>query len=77
MSSVDRTSGWLAGEPVVERLELGAGSWVEVVRRLVPEADAVHDELAAAVRWEQGRVFRYERWIPEPRLAGMKRAKCK
>ena len=35
---------------------------------MVLDADAVHDELVAAVAWEQGRVFRYERWIDEPRL---------
>ena len=33
------------------------------------DGDAVHDELVASVTWEQGRVFRYERWIDEPRLS--------
>ena len=59
---------WLVHEPSVERVKLDATSWVDVVRGLVPEADAVHDELVASVHWEQGRVFRYERWIDEPRL---------
>jgi alkylated DNA repair dioxygenase AlkB len=53
---------------VVERVPLDAGSWVDVVRGLVPAGDAVHDELATSVPWQQGRVFRYERWIEEPRL---------
>ena len=39
---------------------------------LIPRADAdtVHDELVATVPWEQGRVFRYERWVDMPRLEG-------
>ena len=61
---------WLAAEPVVERLELGSGAWVDVARSLVPRADVVHDELLTSLTWTQGRVFRYERWIPEPRLSG-------
>ncbi len=61
---------WVTAEPVVERVELDERSWVDVVRAMVPGADAVHDELAATVAWEQGRVFRYERYIDEPRLGG-------
>ncbi len=67
-ASPDR--GWLAPAPVVERVELDASSWVDVARGLVVHADAVHDELVASVAWEQGRVFRYERWVDEPRLIG-------
>lgn len=58
----------MADAPEVERVELGDDAWVDVVRGLVPDADEVHDELADAVAWRQGRVFRYERWIDEPRL---------
>jgi alkylated DNA repair dioxygenase AlkB len=63
---------WIVEEPVVERLALDESSWVDVVRTLLPAAiaDAVHDELAATVAWEQGRVFRYERWVDMPRLDG-------
>lgn len=43
---------------------------MDVVRGLVPEGDAIHDELAASVPWKQRRIFRYERWIDEPRLGG-------
>jgi alkylated DNA repair dioxygenase AlkB len=60
---------WLAADPVVERLQLDDDSWVDVVRGLVPCADEVHDNLAERVHWEQGRVFRYERWIDEPRVS--------
>jgi alkylated DNA repair dioxygenase AlkB len=59
---------WLLPEPTVERLDLDAESWVDVVRGLIPRADAVHDRLVTDVGWEQGQVFRYERWIESPRL---------
>jgi alkylated DNA repair dioxygenase AlkB len=62
------TAAWLASDVAVERVALGTDSWVDVVRGLVPRADEVHDELVRTVAWEQGRVFRYERWIDEPRL---------
>jgi alkylated DNA repair dioxygenase AlkB len=65
----ERLTLWLAPEAVVERLELDDASWIDVVRDLVPRADEVHDDLAEHVAWEQGRVFRYERWVDEPRLS--------
>jgi alkylated DNA repair dioxygenase AlkB len=63
------TPSWLAPRPVVERFDLDARSWVDVVRGFVPAADEVHRDLEATVRWEAGKVFRYERWIEEPRLS--------
>jgi alkylated DNA repair dioxygenase AlkB len=65
----DARASWLAPDPVVERLVLDEASWVDIVRGLVPRADDVHADLAEHVVWEQGRVFRYERWIDEPRLS--------
>jgi alkylated DNA repair dioxygenase AlkB len=62
------TTSWLVDEPKVERVELDDGSWVDVVRGLLPRADEIHDELVSTVTWAPGRVFRYERWIDEPRL---------
>jgi hypothetical protein len=59
---------WLLPEPTVERLDLDAGSWIDVVRGLVPRAGEVHERLVGDVGWEQGQVFRYERWIESPRL---------
>ncbi len=59
---------WLAAEPVVERIDLDERCWVDVVRGLVPDADRAHADLVDAVAWQQGQVFRYERWIDEPRL---------
>jgi alkylated DNA repair dioxygenase AlkB len=61
---------WLAPAAEVERIDLDATSWVDVARGLVPDADAIHDELLATARWEQGKVFRYERHVPEPRMMG-------
>ena len=65
----DPQPAWLATDPVVERLQLDDHSWVDIVRGLVPDAGTVHDELLGSVRWEQGRVFRYERWVDDPRLS--------
>ena len=63
---------WVVADPLVERIDLDERCWVDVVRGIVPAsaADSVHDELAANVAWQQGRVFRYERYIDEPRLGG-------
>ena len=57
-------------QPTVERVHLDATSWVDVVRGMAPHHQQVHDDLLGSVRWEQGRVFRYERWIDDPRLSG-------
>lgn len=62
---------WLAAAPAVERVDLDATSWVDVIRGLIADADAVHDELLAAATWEQGTVFRYEKYVPEPRMTGV------
>ena len=58
---------WLQPEPTVQRLDLDEASWVDVVRGLVPRGDEVHDALLSSVAWQQGQVFRYERWIDSPR----------
>ncbi len=63
-------AGWLIPDPNVERIDLDGRCWVDVVRGLVDRPDQVHDDLIRDVAWEQGRVFRYERWIDEPRLGG-------
>jgi alkylated DNA repair dioxygenase AlkB/molybdopterin converting factor small subunit len=68
-SQQSNTAAWIAPDPIVERLQLDDASWVDVVRGFMLRADLVHDELRDSVPWEQGRVFRYERWIDEPRLS--------
>lgn len=64
---------WLTDTPVVERIDLDDRCWIDVVRGFVPLGDEVHDELRDQVAWEQNKVFRYERWVPEPRLGGYQR----
>jgi alkylated DNA repair dioxygenase AlkB len=58
--------------PLVERIQLDETSWVDVARGWLPpsEADALHQALVERTAWQQGRIFRYERWIDEPRLGG-------
>lgn len=51
-----------------ERTWLDDDSWVDVVRGWVQGADTLYDRLTARAAWRQGRVFRYERWVDEPRL---------
>jgi alkylated DNA repair dioxygenase AlkB len=53
-----------------ERVDLGKGSWVDVARGWVPEPDGVYDELTKTVAFRSSRLWRYERWIEEPRLSG-------
>jgi alkylated DNA repair dioxygenase AlkB len=53
----------------VERVELGSGSWYELTRGFVREPAVELAALQEAVRWEQGEVLRYDRYVPERRLA--------
>lgn len=54
----------------VERVQLDASSWVDVVRDFLPAADRVFEDLLHAVEWQQSRVYRYERYVDEPRMGG-------
>jgi alkylated DNA repair dioxygenase AlkB len=54
-----------------ERLDLGAGAWVDVLRRWIPDADEVHGHLLAAVPWQASRLFRYDHVVEERRLGSM------
>ena len=58
--------------PTAERLELDAASWVDVARGWLSPDDAgeLYQGLVDGVRWNQGRVFRYDHWYEEPRLGG-------
>jgi alkylated DNA repair dioxygenase AlkB len=58
--------------PSVERLELDDTSWVDVARGWLPPEHAadLFEGLRDDVRWQQGRVFRYDHWYEEPRLGG-------
>lgn len=57
----------LVADPVVERLELDDASWVDVARGLLVDPGPVHEQVVAATRWGGGSLFRYDRWIEEPR----------
>jgi alkylated DNA repair dioxygenase AlkB len=52
----------------IERVQLDEGSWVDVVRGLVRGADGLYAQLVEDVAWSQGRVFRYDHHVDEPRL---------
>jgi alkylated DNA repair dioxygenase AlkB len=51
-----------------ERIELDEHSWVDVHRGWLAEADAVFAAVRDGTRWSQGRIFRYDRWVDEPRM---------
>ncbi len=52
-----------------ERVWLDERSWVDVVRGWLPDADEVHAAVLEKADWFQGRIFRYERYVDEPRLS--------
>ena len=66
---------FVAGEPAVdtaartERVQLDAGSWVDVTRGLLDGADEVLAELVPTVPWRQGRRQMYDREVDDPRLS--------
>jgi alkylated DNA repair dioxygenase AlkB len=58
----------------VERVQLDEGSWVDIGRGWQPDATELYTELTESVPWQQSRVFKYERWVDEPRLTSWYRA---
>ena len=58
----------LCPDPVVDRIELGEGAWVDLVRGFVESPLPLYESLVNGVSWSQGRIFRYERWQEEPRM---------
>src|SRR5512140_2595129 len=51
-----------------ERFFFDEQSWADIFRGWMPDATRVYRELVDGIAWEQGRLWRYERWIDEPRL---------
>ena len=55
-----------------ERVHLDDASWVDVCRGYLAHLGQDPVEVFTTVRdtapWQQGRIFRYERWVDEPRL---------
>jgi alkylated DNA repair dioxygenase AlkB len=57
----------------VRRIELGSGSWVDLVEAFVVDGAGAFAEVETAARWMQGEVLRYDEYVPERRLgAGMR-----
>src|SRR5688572_16254739 len=51
-----------------ERVWLDEASWVDVVPGFVPDAAELYEALVERATWTQGRLWRYEKWVEEPRL---------
>jgi alkylated DNA repair dioxygenase AlkB len=58
-----------ASPTTTERLWLDDTAWVDITRGFLPDADAVYEQVLAESTWTQGRIWRYEKYIDEPRLA--------
>lgn len=52
-----------------ERVWLDQRSWVDVARGWLPDADEVYAAVLERAAWKQGRLWRYERYVTEPRLS--------
>lgn len=53
---------------VTERLWLDDTAWVDITRGYLDDADALFEDVLANTPWQQNRIWRYEKWIDEPRL---------
>src|SRR5947209_4334168 len=56
-----------------ERVWLDDSSWVDVARGWLAGTDAVQEALLERATWRQGRLWRYDHWVEEPRLGAMAR----
>ncbi|MBV8981363.1 MAG: alpha-ketoglutarate-dependent dioxygenase AlkB [Acidimicrobiia bacterium] len=59
---------------VFERVWLDERSWVDVARGWLTGAEKLHETLLAQAAWRQNRLWRYERWVDEPRVGASSRA---
>jgi alkylated DNA repair dioxygenase AlkB len=55
-------------EARVERLDLGAGAWVDVIKGWMVEPGGLFDHLLREVDWQTSRLFRYDHLVEERRL---------
>ncbi len=62
----DRT--YVDREVPVERLDLGGGSWVDIARGWMTNADELHGHLLAEVPWQTSELFRYDHKVEERRV---------
>jgi alkylated DNA repair dioxygenase AlkB len=58
----------LVPDAPVERLDLGGGAWVDVVRGWLRGGDELHDVLVENVAWRPSRIYRYDHYVDEQRL---------
>jgi alkylated DNA repair dioxygenase AlkB len=61
-ASADRTVAF-------ERQWLDETTWVDLARGFVTDPDEAYDHLATTVPWQTNRLWRYEKWVEEPRVS--------
>ena len=59
---------WVDRDAAVERIDLGADAWVDVVRAWLREPDEVYGHLLGTVPWQGSRLFRYDHHVEENRV---------
>lgn len=52
----------------IKRSDLGGGSWLDLAKGWLPGAADLYEQVAERTPWRMGRLFRYEKWVDEPRL---------
>jgi alkylated DNA repair dioxygenase AlkB len=63
-----RVSPAIREHPTFERIQLDEHSWVDVARGWLAGADDVYETMVDSAAWKERRLWRYERWVTEPRL---------
>lgn len=58
----------LVPDAPLERLDLGGGAWVDVVRGWISGGDVLHDLLVENVAWRPSQIYRYDHYVDERRL---------
>ena len=58
----------------VRRIDLGDGSWVDLVEGFVRDAAVALDEVIEHTPWAQNETLRYDKYVPEQRLSAGLRA---
>jgi alkylated DNA repair dioxygenase AlkB len=65
---VDADRTWVDRDASVERVDLGEGAWVDVVRGWIPDAGEVYEHLLREVAWQTSQLFRYDHLVEERRV---------
>ena len=61
---------WIDRDVEFERTWLDETSWVDVARGWIKQPEAFEVAMRENVAWRQGKIWRYEKHIDEPRLGG-------